>query len=227
MIDGEIVALRDGRPDLSYIWYRSQRVRSAIDGIPEDASTAYVAFDLLYEKHQSLMGSPLSERRGRLERLIRQVASDRWVLSAGVVGNGIRLHEEVCGRELEGIVAKRLDSIYQPGKRSTAWPKMKCMKRLYFAIIGFTPRAGSFRSLILASDVDGELRHVGSVGSGFTQADRQKLDGVMASRRRSTPLVKCSADGIWIEPLYCVMRYAERTARGMLRFPVFERLVTE
>jgi bifunctional non-homologous end joining protein LigD len=83
------------------------------------------AFDLLYEGFESLMHQDLRDRRQRLAALLARSYGDRLVLSQGVVGMGKAYFAEVCRLGLEGVVAKRLDSRYQPGKLSGAWIKIK------------------------------------------------------------------------------------------------------
>ena len=85
----------------------------------------YVVFDLLYEGYQPLLDRPLVERRQQLRQLIEDLGRPQVVFSEGIVGSGRALFEEVCRRGLEGVMAKRLTSRYRPGKRTTAWLKIK------------------------------------------------------------------------------------------------------
>src|SRR5262249_55179163 len=150
----------------------------------------------------------------------------RLVLSVGIVGQGKALFKEVCTQGLEGVVAKRLTSLYLPGKRSDAWMKIKRGESSLCLIVGFVPAGkDDFRSLILAEQMDGKLRCVGKVGTGFDGKVRARLNHWLWSRQCPKPIVPCKIKGKWVEPgLYCKVSYLERTARGDFRAPVFEQL---
>ncbi len=126
VLDGEIVVLENGQPDFRRLHTREQtrsplRIRLASQACP----VTYVVFDLLYEAYQPLLACPLTQRRQRLEKLVARIALPNVVVSAGIVGAGRALFREICRRGLEGMVAKRLSSRYQPGQRSQAWRKIK------------------------------------------------------------------------------------------------------
>jgi ATP-dependent DNA ligase len=126
VLDGEIVVIHDGQPDFRRLQTREQtrtplRIRLASQACP----VTYMVFDLLYEEYRPLLADPLIQRREHLERLVATLAMPRVIVSAGIVGAGRALFEEICRRGLEGMVAKRLSSRYQPGKRSQAWRKIK------------------------------------------------------------------------------------------------------
>ena len=242
-LDGEIVALRDGRPDFGLVL---RRVRTKAPGgeAPRPGNPAarrfdsqeipatYVVFDILYRDHESLMALPLAERRKHLEELLAPAVSARLALSDGVRGAGTTLYREVCERGLEGVVAKRLASAYTPGRRSGAWVKVKRRLRAACAIIGFLEKEGrDFQSLLVATnqlpgEVPGTLRYVGRVGGGFTEAVRARLNDLMWPRIAPSPIVVCPERARWIEAgLYCAVSFAELTEAGLLRAPVFEELV--
>jgi bifunctional non-homologous end joining protein LigD len=126
VLDGEVVVLRDGKPDFRQLLAREnsrldRRIRAGVRTHP----VTYIAFDLLYEGFESLMHLDLRDRRRRLATMLARGYGDRLVLSQGVVGLGKAYFAEVCRLGLEGVVAKRLDSRYQPGRRSAAWIKIK------------------------------------------------------------------------------------------------------
>lgn len=175
------------------------------------------------------MSNPLHARRERLRRLVKEAGQPRLILSEGVVGAGKTFYQEACHQGLEGMVAKRLSSLYLPGKRTDAWIKVKRRADLLCAIIGFVAAGDDdFRSLILAAEENGELRCIGKVGTGFHNAMRKRLNRLLWSRLRATPLVRCAIKGQWIEPgLYCRVSFLERTDKGELRMPVFEELREE
>ena len=230
VLDGEIVVLRDGKPDFRGLLSREQahgkhRIQSLMRSLP----ATYVVFDLLYRDHGSLMERPLVERREQLQEIVASTQSPKLILSDGVVGKGLVFFEQTSALALEGIMAKRLDSVYRPGKRTDAWMKIKAIKHLHCAIIGYVPKGSDdFKSLIIAIEQEGVLTCVGRVGSGLGQQTRARLKDLLRSRPRDEPLIDCGIAGKWVEPgLYCTVSYLEHTSTGQLRGPVFLELITE
>lgn len=126
VLDGEVVVLDRGKPDFPALLARENcrslvRIRAAAQRAP----VTYVVFDLLYERYEPLLARPLQERRARLAKLIQAATHPRCVFSDGVLGAGTTFFEEACRQGLEGVVAKRLDSRYLPGKRGAGWIKIK------------------------------------------------------------------------------------------------------
>jgi ATP-dependent DNA ligase len=189
----------------------------------------YIVFDLLYDAYQSLLDQPLKARRQRLAQLVKDCGQPGLVLSEGIVGKGIAFFREACAQELEGVVAKRLDSRYLPGQRTDAWIKIKRGETVCCAIIGFVPSGkDDFRNLIIAAETGGVLQHVGQVGTGFNRELRQKLNRLLRAHPRPKPIIPCKVKGQWVEPgLYCLVHCMERSPRGHLRAPAFKALVEE
>ena len=231
ILDGEIVALTDGKPDFELLLARDgmfgrKRVTEAAQRTP----VSFVAFDILYDRHEDVMELPLVERRERLQALINEVQPPLLVFSDGIVGHGSLFYEQACEQELEGVMAKRLGSQYVPGKRSDSWLKIKRVQRVHCLVIGWTnsESTDSFRSLVLASDIDGKLAYCGKVGSGFPGGLREQLEELMAARARDEPLVPCDEEANWLEPgIYCTVSFVDRTSTGMLRAPRFDELLVE
>ncbi len=230
VLDGEIVVLRDGKPDFTLLLSREQsrsalRRRSSAIEYP----ATFIAFDQLYADYRSLESEPLERRRARLEETVAAVSRNQLVFSDGITGHGKEYFESACAQGLEGVVAKRLDSRYHAGQRSDAWLKIKPRLSLLCAIIGYVPSGvDDFKSLIIATNEDGELRPVGKVGSGIDDRTHADLGRRLRERARATPLIPCSIQGKWVEPgLYCTVTYHERTKSGQLRAPVFKELVVE
>jgi bifunctional non-homologous end joining protein LigD len=126
LVDGELIVLRDGRPDLASLLRRHPltdpwRIRQAATWCP----VHYVLFDLLYHAGQSLLREPLEQRRARLEEVCEQLRCAAVVFSAGVVGTGTELYEQAVALGHEGIMAKLRSSAYRPGQRSPSWRKIK------------------------------------------------------------------------------------------------------
>jgi DNA ligase D-like protein (predicted ligase) len=225
VLDGEIVVLREGRPDFELMQARwgvtdPHQVRA----IAAEHPVTYVAFDLLYVDGGSLMRRPLSERRERLDDAMAGLEDDRILLSEGVTGGGTAYFEAATEQGLEGVVAKRLESRYLPGRRSDAWVKIKRRNLLSCAVIGYVAAApDDLRSLIVAApDEAGELRSVGRVGTGFGAAEGARLLRLLRERPRPEPLVPSPHAGEWVEPgVYVLVRYLEKTKAGELRAPVY------
>jgi ATP-dependent DNA ligase len=126
LLDGELVVLDRGRPHLALVQSR-HRLRSPhqIRLRAKNRPCTYVVFDQLFERFGSLMSQPLSFRRELLRTHLARSAPARVFLSEGILGRGRALYRAVLERQLEGVMAKRLTSLYRPGCRSDAWIKIK------------------------------------------------------------------------------------------------------
>ncbi len=220
VLDGEIVALdADGTPSFSLLQQGGGHV-------------AVVLFDLLEQEGRPVIDLPLAERRARLERTI-DTASDRVLLSPAF-DDGDALLAAAERQALEGIVAKRLDGRYEPGRRVRHWRKVKTTARQEFVVVGWTRgrgrRGDGIGALVLAVRDGGELRWVGNVGSGFTDRELVRLlDLLHPLERDDAPLAvaprmprAASGDVRWVEPeLVVEVAFAEWTRDGRLRAPVY------
>jgi len=223
VLDGEIVAMKDGRPDFYHGMRRTFAKERRARALAREVPVTYVAFDVLYRHGASVMPAPLSERIELLREIAAACDDPRLVVSEGVREHGIAFFEQVKKRELEGVVAKRLDSPYRPGRRSDAWTKLKPRTTMPCVILGYVEEEGELRSLVLGAEKDGELVCVGRVGSGLTDDARARI--LAAAQPRGEPLVECGMDASWLEPrLFCTVSFLERTEHG-LRAPVFVELL--
>lgn len=210
-LDGEIVALTDGRPDFERLLER------------RPGPVVYVAFDVLYVGYERLTGLPLRERRAHLAEIVQAIGDPRLLLSDGVVGAGVAFFEQLVARGFEGVVGKRLDSVYEAGQRTGAWIKAKRSQTLQCVVVGYVAEGNDLRSLALAApDEQGVLRYVGRCGSGLDVDTRRALLPRLRARPRPAPLIVCDEKAVWVEPgVYCVVKFVERTKSGHLRAPVF------
>jgi bifunctional non-homologous end joining protein LigD len=195
----------------------------------------YYVFDVIELEGEQLMQLPLTERRARLEKLIDR--RNRTVRLSEAFDDGEALLAAAKDQRLEGIMAKRADSTYQPGKRTREWLKIKTHGRQEFIIAGYTRgqgrRSGRLGSLILAVQGGGELSYVGNCGTGFTDEEIAKLVRLLAPLERPTspfkdvpkmPKVK-KGDVVWVEPkLVCEVEFSEWTHDGRLRAPSYKGL---
>jgi ATP-dependent DNA ligase len=203
MLDGELVALRDGQADFLSLMERHSRRPSRV--VPFFAhSVQYVVFDLLYHRGRSLLDRPLSERRRVLHEELPELPFVS--LCESVIGDGKKLFSSAVERGFEGVVAKRLSSRYLPNRRGTAWRKIKQTHEIACAVIGFRAGADGLRDLLLAGMVDGSPAYVGSVELGIRRG-RELLERLSAIRIRK-PAVPCSLSARWVAPqLACTVRF--------------------
>ncbi len=216
LIDGEIVAYKNGHPDFSTLK----------DAISNGGDMTLFAFDLLELDGEDLTGLSNLDRKARLEPLIPG-DDDRLRYSDHVVGAGEQLFETMCREGLEGIVSKRADAPYA-GKRTKAWLKVKCTHRQEFVIVGWLPsdKKRGFKSLLLGVRDGKGYRYAGKVGTGFDQALMTELRDKLEALDRKTPTVdapKAAVRGAkWVTPkLVAEIAFAETTPDGVLRHSSF------
>ncbi|MFN8610937.1 MAG: DNA ligase D [Vulcanimicrobiota bacterium] len=224
VLDGEIVCLdAQGIPQFQKLQTRSQANKPNLSN-----PVLFYAFDLIYLDGYDLRAVPWSLRRQYLEEGLRPSS---WVrLSATIEGDGLAFYELVKERGLEGIVAKRKASPYS-GKRSSDWVKIKTRHELEAVIGGLTPAEGGrshFGSLMLGLLENGRLRHIGNVGSGFSQEELARLDRLLERTDQCPFEPRPPGQLAWVKPdLKCNVLYQERTEGGTLRAPVYHGLVEQ
>ena len=191
VLDGEIVAFdrAGGRPSFERLQQRMHLTGEAqIRRRAQDHPVVYVIFDLLYLDGHDLMALPYSERRARLEELA--LDGPAWQTPSHSVGGGARLLEATAKQGLEGVMAKRLDCPYEPGKRPQHWIKVKTKQRQELVIGGWLPgegrRSGEIGALLTGYYEDGEFRFAGKVGTGFGQKELDMLRGRLEPLARAT-----------------------------------------
>jgi bifunctional non-homologous end joining protein LigD len=234
VLDGEIVALDGaGRPSFEALAQRMHTAsRAKARKLAKGTPVTYVIFDLLWLDGHSLMRLPYSERRARLAGL--ELNGAHWQAPEHVVGEGRALLAATAELGLEGVVAKRLDSPYQPGVRSRDWVKVKRVGRQELVVGGWMPGKGKRCESIGALlggvyEDDGQLRYVGRVGSGFSDSELQRLSGLLAPlARRTSPFTageRPPAGARFCEPRLVVeVEFARWTARGNLRAATYKGL---
>jgi bifunctional non-homologous end joining protein LigD len=180
VLDGEIVALDDlDRPSFPRL-QRRMHVNDAaqIARLSQEVPILYVLFDVLYLDGKSLVNRPYSERRAMLEKLT--LAGPAWQVTPSYLNRGKQMLEAARQNELEGIVAKKVDSKYEIGRRSNCWLKVKIIQRQEFVIAGWTAESTGLADrvgtmLIGYYDCDGKLHYAGHVGTGLVSADHAPL----------------------------------------------------
>jgi len=234
VVDGEIVALdKKGQPDFGTL----QNWRSEKDG-----ELVYYVFDILWWNGYNLTHVPLAERRKLLVQCLPK-KNNIIRLSETFNAEALELLKAVSQMGMEGIMAKKDDSLYAPGNRSHEWLKMKTGIRHEVVIGGYTQNEGtskSFSSLLVGVYKRGKLHYTGKVGTGFSETDQKDLlrqmkplirktspfaepvDFNKVSRFRPEPL---HAKAFWLKPILVgEVAYTEMTADGVMRHPAFKGL---
>jgi bifunctional non-homologous end joining protein LigD len=232
VLDGELVVLDgDGQPQFQRLQQRFQLRRTPDAARAAAAHPACLfAFDLLRLDGRDLRTTPLVERKALLRKLLPR--RGRLCYVQHVRGRGVRLFEQVQRRGLEGVLAKRADSLYHGG-RSSHWLKITADRAGDFIVVGVTRVSpGEEGSLHLAVADGGGLAYVGSVGTGFksgTLAEaRRLLQDYELSAPPCTGTLPPVRSVMWVRPLLvCEVKYKTWTAEGLLRLPVFKRFRPE
>jgi len=237
VLDGELVAFdQDGRPSFGRLQRRMHvTVPSSVRRLTVSTPVVYAIFDLLYLDGHNLMALPYQERRERLEEL--GLAGPAWRVPAVHRGQGKRLLEATAAQGLEGIVAKRLNSRYEAGRRTGAWVKIKHTRRQELVIGGWLPGEGRRTARIgalLMGYYEGtgtarKLRFAGRVGTGFTDRTLEQLAALLKPLRREGspfhPPPKLPRNAVFVEPeLVAEIEFTEWTSDGVMRAPSYKGL---
>ena len=235
VLDGELVALDPaGRPSFELLQPRmhvsgAARIRRLMVAVP----VTYFVFDVLHLDGRPTLSAPYRERRALLEGL--GLSGPSWQTPPAWFGGGQAVLAAAREQHLEGVVAKQVESTYQPGVRSRSWLKVKNLRTQEVVIAGWRPgqgrRADSIGSLLLAIPAPDGLRYAGKVGTGFT------ADSLRDLQRRLEPLATTDSplgvdvptadarDAHWVRPeLVGEVRFTEWTRDGRLRHPAWRGL---
>jgi bifunctional non-homologous end joining protein LigD len=233
VLDGEIVAFdENGRPSFERL-QRRMHVTSpaAVRRLAASMPVMYAIFDLLYLDGRSVMDQPYRERRSRLESL--KLSGPAWRVPAAHPGEGKLLLEATAKQGLEGVVAKRLDARYEPGRRSGNWLKIKHTLRQELVIGGWIPGEGRrtkrIGALLMGYYENGSFRYAGRVGTGFTEKTLDELLWRLEPLRRdASPFDKAPKlprEAVFVEPrLVAEIELREWTAERIMRAPSFKGL---
>ena len=230
IFDGEVVAIGPGGR-MSF-----QRLQNR--AVSPDTQLRYFVFDLLYLDGYDLRRVQLADRKLLLHAVLAPLDG---IEEVSHFDDGLSLFRTAQSEGLEGVVAKKRDSLYEPGQRVRIWLKVKTSQADEFVVVGYTTgtgrRAETLGSLILGyNDSEGRLRYAGHVGTGFDEASLQDmLRRLRPLRRRTSPLdepvprggasSRSGGVGVWVEPKIVVeIKFSERTEDSRLRHPVFMRV---
>ncbi|MFT3909788.1 MAG: DNA ligase D [Ferruginibacter sp.] len=222
VLDGEIVVLNEkGFPDFQKIQHYEDNTNFPIQ---------YYVFDLLSLNGHSLEKQPLIERKKLLKQLIGKNATIKF--SDHVIENGKEFFKIAIKKNLEGVMAKKTNSHYYPGQRTSEWLKIKNHKSADVLIAGYTKPTGSrkyFGSLVLGVKDGNVLKHVGHAGTGYNdkmlKAIYELLQPLIQSLSPFKEKVEVNAEVTWVKPvIVCEVKFTQWTKDGKLRHPVFLRL---
>lgn len=234
VLDGEVLAPDEhGRADFQLLQSRMGLAHAPARAarIAATVPVHLVLFDVLHLGGRSLLRLPYAERRALLEEL--GLEGGFWSTPGALVGHGREALEATRAHGLEGLVCKRLDSAYEPGVRSRAWIKIRNMRVADVLVGGWSPGRGRLTGLPGAVLVGqrtgaGGLRYVGSVGTGWSEAERAELATLLRAAATDVcpfDTVPPAAGAHWTVPrLVGEVRYSTRTRAGLLRQPSWLRL---
>ena len=231
VVDGEIIVMREGKPDFQSLLERGQAVSTLeIQRQSTRAPAVYIVFDILEKDGQPLTKLPLMERKTILKDSLREGAN--VLLCDFIEAKGEAYFQLALEKGLEGVVAKKKDSAYEEGLRTGSWLKIKKLKTCDCVIFGYTrgtvSREKTFGALLLGVyDLEGKPVYLGKVGTGFTQ----EMIGILTDKFEkiktdATPFKPESGDVVtWLEPkLVCEVAYQVVTRDMKLRMARFKRL---
>ena len=250
LLDGEVVVLlEDGRASfqaLQQAMGEPKAVKAGLTAVRAGLKTrnhvrpgsvraglVYLVFDLLELDGDSLLARPLEDRKTRLQALVARGSGRRIRYADHVVGHGDAFFAQATRLGVEGIVSKRRDGVYQPGRRS-GWLKIKCLREQPFVVGGYTDQeemVGGLGALLVGHYEDGKLTFAGRVGTGFTQKiSNGLLDRLRPLARKTSPFDPPPAGPLartahFVEPaLVCRVAFAEWTDDDKIRHPVYRGL---
>lgn len=229
IIDGELVVIsKNGTPDFFALQKRSlltDKFRIEIES--EKTKVHFVAYDILFLKDKELINKPLLERKELLKKTIKE--NEFLSISRYIEEKGIELFNQTKKLNLEGIVAKKKDSVYELGKRSKNWIKIKNLLDEDFIVCGIKlDDTGKIKDLILGDfDKQGNLQYRGKVNATISKEEKNLLLDFASKNKIKKPLFEQLKDKdiIWINPnLICTVQYMMLTKDGGMRQPVLKGL---
>ena len=218
VLDGEVVAFdKNGRSDFSLL-------QENLKNNPNNLF--YVIFDLLKLNNKELLSLPLIERKKLLKNILKN-SNNNLIFSEFILGNGKQCFNFAKKNNLEGIVAKKLNSKYL-GERNNDWLKIKCYMRQEFIIIGYltTLKNPILSAILVGYYKNKKLFFVGKVGTGFNEKIKKELNNKLSKILSTCPVDvfpnKSRISANWVKPKYVAeIQFAELTKDGVLRQPSF------
>ena len=230
VLDGEVVALDDnGLPNFGLLQQYTGLDKSIVDRPVTSVAITYYPFDLLHLDGTGLQKMPLHQRKKTLNQIL--IPGDSVQPVEYVEADGESFFRAAVQLGLEGMVAKRRNSLYEPGKRSRLWLKVKAVQAQEFVVGGHTRGTGerleTFGALLVGYYEGAELRYAGKVGTGFNQSTLKEILGLLSGLKSDQcPFAPDpeldKAENSWVRPeRVAQVKFAQWTADGRLRAPVF------
>ena len=228
VVDGEIIVIKAGKADFQALAERSKTTSAEnVKYLSRESPANYVVFDILEKDGNPLLQLPLTERKKLLKEYVRE--GSYVVLSAFVETDGEAYYKAALAKSMEGIMAKKKDSQYEPGARSANWLKIKPILTCDCVIFGYTVGKGArkptFGALILGLLGEKGPIYVGKVGTGF---NREALDSMLKMfeplqvKDKTLEGVDAVEEIVWLKPeAVCEVAYQNVTNDGRLRMPRF------
>jgi len=228
VVDGEIVVMKQRKPDFQALSERTKTTSAEnIKYLSQTYPATYILFDILEKDGKPLLNLPLNERKKLLQEYVKE--GNRVILSAYVEEQGETYYRAALAKGMEGIMAKKKNSYYEPGTRSSDWLKIKPLLTCDCVVFGYTIGKGvrkqTFGALILGLyDKTGPV-YVGKVGTGFTQKNIESMLKTFKALRveqKSLEKVDAPEEIVWLKPeIVCQVAYQNVTNDGRLRMPRF------
>jgi DNA ligase-1 len=231
VFDGEIITIKNGKEDFQTLIERSKAASAyEIRYLAQRFPATYLVFDIIEKDQNPLVNLPLAERKKILKESLKE--GKNVVLSVFVEEEGEAYYDAALSKGLEGIVAKKKDSPYEPGVRSSNWLKIKKIVSCDCAIFGYTKGAGkrqeTFGALILGLYDGDRPVYVGKVGTGFSDDEMRRLLVTfrnLETQEKTLEGVEIQEEIVWLKPeLVCEVAYQTVTKDGRLRMPRFTSL---
>lgn len=223
ILDGELIVLENGKPNFFKMQKRSlmtNTIRIKQESI--NNPVIFIAFDILYYDQKDLTNYPLIKRKEYLKKNVKE--NDYLIISKYVEYNGIELFKRIKKEQLEGIVAKRKDSIYQVNKRVHDWLKIKCIKEKDFYVLGIREENKKIKTIVIGSIKNNKL-----ILNGQVNLPNKYDQEFMKKFIKEHKIKKAYFDMehvIWLKlDLKCTIRYKEETQNNSLRHAVFVKFI--
>jgi DNA ligase D-like protein (predicted ligase)/DNA ligase D-like protein (predicted 3'-phosphoesterase) len=227
VLDGEVVAMKGGKPDFQSLMQRAQKTApEEISYLSKVLPVIYIVFDFLECRGNPLVGLPLTRRKALLAQEVHE--GPHVVLSRPVEEKGKEYFEVAKRKGMEGVIAKKKSSIYEPGIRSGNWLKITTILTCDCVVFGYTQgqgeRRSTFGALVLGLYDGTTPVYVGKVGTGFSRKGREELLEQLVLLKEGEPLPGAESGAKWVIPvMVCEVAYMAVTRAGMLRAPRFLR----
>jgi bifunctional non-homologous end joining protein LigD len=235
VLDGELVVFKEGKPDFYSLQTREHvDEKMRIELLSRMMPATLIVFDILHKDGKDLIDFPLMERKKILQEVVEE--NERILISTYIIGKGKKFFEEVRKKGLEGVMAKKLESTYQLGKRSKDWLKIKYLKTLDCIICGFTKGTGwreeYFGALLCGTYFKRKLIYLGRVGTGWSESDLKYLTPSLKKlETKENPFDTFEEEPSiiekihWVKPkLVAEIKFMNLSEDLKMRAPSFQRL---